>query len=356
MFFYIILFVLIILLGITCPRNKTIGTLGMGLLCFFSMFRGERVGTDTATYMDIHRMVLLYEYDYGGGILSKNWEFISSTLYNVIYNNSLSPRLAIVFFSLLTFIFLFLSLKRTKLSYGIGCIIFLILFYLSSFNIARQICACSIVLYACTFLFEKSNKKYLFFVYVFLASFIHAVSLIFVAVYLVRFIREVPYKRTTLTVVAGIIFLFNLVSPINLSELLTTLLGDVSYAEIYSDRAITTSRSFMGIMQDFAKFLVAILVLNYGGIAKKVTLPDLLFYLSIIAAIFSANAHSDIARIFLPIDFFQILYFPYIYQYNRKFIHSLPFFSFIFIHAFFTLWGAAMGSGEVVPYVLDVSL
>lgn len=354
MCFYLFLFLFILFFALCFPQSKKIGLLCFGVLCFFSMFRGAAVGTDTATYMDIHRMMQIYDYDFGG-YLSRSTEIITYNLYKFIYIHSLSPRLVIVFFSLVTFSFLFLSIKRMRLSYGVAAVIFLILFYLSSFNIARQICACSIVLYAFTYLFEDSNKKYLYFVYVILASLIHAASFFYVILFLFRLIRNFPLSRKALTIFASLLFVFNIVSPFNVSEYLTSLLGNISFSEIYSDRAVTSSRSIMGIMQDLAKFVVLIYVFNYSGTNKRITLFDLFFYLSIIATIFSANSHSDFARVFLPLLFFQIIYLPYLYKTSRRFIKSLSFMSFVFVYTFFTLWGAAMGSGEVIPYVLYMS-
>lgn len=355
MLIYIIIFSGVILTTIFSPKNKKIAIFWLLFICFLSVFRAESVGTDTKNYTNIQRMLVLYEYDYEGVSFSKNIELISSSLYEIVYKNALSRRLPIVFFSLVTFLFLFISLKRSKFSYGIGLTVFLILFYLSSFNIARQICACSVVLYSYTFLFEESKKRYLFLVFVLLSSFIHVATIFFIILYFIRYIEKIPLNKRTLTLIATLLFLLNIVSPINLSEYLTMLLGNVSFAEIYSERAVTSSRSIMGILQDVVKFASLILIFNYGKNNKKITSLDFLFYFSIIASVFSANAHSDFARIFLPLEFFQILYLPYLYQQNRNFIKSPAFLFFVIVYSFFTLWGASIGSGEVVPYVLDLS-
>lgn len=355
MFIYILVFTGIILTAFIAPRNKNIAIFWLLFICFLSVFRAESVGTDTKNYTDIQGMMQLYEYDYDGVAFSKNMEVISSSLYEFVYNNSLSSRTPIVFFSLVTFMFLFLALKRSNLSYSIGLMVFLILFYLSSFNIARQICACSIVLYSYTFLFKKSKKRYLFFVFVLIASFIHVASIFFIVLYPIRYINKIPFNKKILIAIATFLFLLNIISPINLSEYLTTTFGDISFSEIYSERAITGSRSIMGILQDVVKFVSLILIFNYGRNNKECSSIDFLFYLSIIATIFSANAHSDVARIFLPLEFFQILYLPYLYHQNKNFIKSPGFLSFVTVYTFFTLWGASIGSGELIPYVLHLS-
>lgn len=355
MSFYIFLFTLIILTSLCFPQSKKLGVLWLIILCFLSMFRADSVGTDTFAYMDVEGM--LYSYGIHSGddsLFGKSSELITVALYLIMYYYSLSPRLAIIFFSLLTFLFLYLSLRKLKLSYTIGLLTFVVFFYLSSFNIARQICACSIVLYASTYLIENT-KRYLFFVFVVLASFIHAASIFGVALFFVSLIKNLTFSRKQLTSIAIVLFLFNMVSPFNVIEILVSSFSNISFAQTYSDIAVTESRSLMGLIQDASTFLVSVFIFNYGGASRKMTFMDWLYYCSIITIIFSANMHSDIARVFLPIEFVKVLYIPYLYNCEEGFLRSRSFGAYMFVNIFFTLWGISIGNGEVVPYLLSVS-
>ena len=353
MFFYILLFLLLISLGLKFPKNRKIGIGIIVLLCFLSMFRAESVGTDTAKYMDIPAMLMVFDED-GSSFLGKKSELITLSLYVIMQYYSLSSRLIVIFFSVMTSLFLYLALKKLKLSYCIGAIAFLVFFYLSSFNIARQICACSIILFASTYLIER-KKTYLFFIFVLLASLIHAASIFGVGLYFVYLISDYSLSKKKLTLLAMFLFMFNVILPFNLIELLVSIFGKVSFAQTYSDIATTSSRSLMGIIQDTAKFLTAILVFNYGAKGKKMTLMDWFFYTAIITTIFSANAHSDVARIFLPIEFTKVLYLANLYKCDKKFICSVAYVSYMFVYTFFNLWAVSIGSGEVVPYSLSLS-
>lgn len=353
MLIYILIFTGIILTTFYAPRNNKIACLWIVLLCFLSMFRAETVGTDTSTYMDIFHMFKSYEYEDEFQLLGRGSEILISYLYFVIYNNSLSPRLIIAFMSVTTFVFLYLSLKRSKLPYSVGVLTFLILFFFSSLNISRQICACSITLYACTYLFENSRKKYLFFVFCLLASTIHSSSIICIVLYAIRYANFINVNKRTLVVIACMLFIANVVLPFNISEILISKFGTSMYAELYSDRAITSSRSFMGLMQDFLVFSSLIAVFIYNK-EKKPSKPELIFYLTILFTLLSSNAHSDVSRIFLPITIFQVLYMAYIYKIKPSFIKSPHFLLFVSINTFFTLWKISTGAFEVIPYVLDL--
>lgn len=354
MTFYILLFLFVILTSLCFPQNKTVGMLWIFVLCFLSMFRAESVGTDTYAYMEVGGMLYSYGFNSGDSLFGKSSELITVAIYLIMYYYSLSPRLAIVFFSLVTFFFLYLSLKKLKLSYCIGVVTFLVFFYLSSFNIARQICACSIILYASTYLIENT-RRYLFFVFVALASFIHAASILGVALFFVSLIKNLPFSRKQLTYIAIVLFIFNMVSPLNVVEMLVSLFSNISFAETYSDIAMTESRSLMGLIQDAATFFVAVLIFNYGDADREMTFMDWLYYCTILATILSANMHSDVARAFLPIEFFKVLYIPYQYEREERFLRSKSYWSFMFVSLFFTLWGVSIGNGEVVPYILSVS-
>lgn len=355
--FYIFLFIFVIVLSLFFPKNKYIGLLVVFILCFFSMFRGENVGTDTSVYMDVFYMQRTYEHSIYSSFNSRNnIEYITYILYTIIVEYHLSPRLIIIFFSLLTFFFLFLAIKRMKISYCIGLLIFFILFYFSSFNIARQICSAVIVLYAITFLFDGTYKKIYFFAFILLASLIHASSLLYLPLYLIVFLKNKKIcKKNILINIAILLFIINQIGAINLIEFISQKFENVSYITTYSSLTETFSRTLFGRIQDLAKFLALIMIFSYKKTDTTINLFDLLFYIIIIISIFSGNLHSDIARIFIPIQLFVIIYIPYIYGKNNGFTKSIAFIVFLVVNSFFTLWGISSGSGEIIPYILDMS-
>ena len=306
MFFYILIFVALIFSIIKNPKSKKLGLFWICFLCFFSMFRAETVGTDTANYTDYSSRISKFVIDYDGGFqIGRMLEisYLSSVMW--LYENDYSPRLLICLMSLITFLFLFLSLKRWHLPYGVGVLIFTIIFYLASFNIARQICACSIILYSYSFLFEKSNKKYLFFLFILFATSFHASSIIYLSLYLFRYIKVDRFKKSTLSNFAIALFIINVIYPLPFSEWLVSTFSSLSYSEIYAERSVTQSRSLFGILYSLIQFLPYIIIFRKCN-KEKLYIQDFIFYLLIISIILSSTANSDFARIFLPLQVYQI--------------------------------------------------
>lgn len=353
MFFYISIFIFLIFSIIKFPKNKITGIFWIVFLCFLSMFRAESVGTDTANYIDYSSKISSFVIDFDGGFkVSRMLEisYLSTVMW--LYENDYSPRLLICIMSIITFLFIFLSLKRMNLSYGIGVLIFTIVYYLLSLNIARQICACTIILYSYTFLFEKSRKKYLFFIYILLATSFHATSILYLSMYMFRYIKTDIFKKSTLTHIAISLFVINIIYPLPLSEWLVSTFSSLSYSETYSERSVTYTRSIFGILYSFIQFLPYIIIFVKCN-KEKLNTQDFIFYLSIISLILSSTANSDFARIFLPLQIFQVLYITNLYAENRLKINKAPFYYFIAINTLLVLYGASTGSGEVVPYIID---
>lgn len=351
MFFYVLLFLLLIFSIIRHPDNKKIGVFWICILCFLSMFRAESVGTDTANYTnfsnEISELIIDKNTDFEIG---RMLEISYLSLKNWLYGNDYSPRLLICVMSIVTFLFLFLTLKRMRLSYGIGVLVFTILFYLASFNIARQICACSIILYSYTFLFEKDNKRYFFFLYIFLATSFHASSILYLTLYIFRYIKTGKFKTTTLAYFAICLFLINMIYPLPISEWLISSFSSISYVRIYSERSVTSSLSIIGILYSFIQIFPCILVFIKCN-KEKLNTQDFIFYLSIISLILFSTANSDFARIFLPLQIFQVLYITNLYVEKR--LKKSPFYLFVALKTLLVLYGASTGSGEVVPYIID---
>lgn len=352
MLFYTALILLAIFCNIKYPKNKT-GLLWILILCYLSMFRAETVGTDTSNYMEytdnIEKFILIF----GQGFeIGRAIEFSYLLIIFFLYGFDLSPRFLIVIMSVITFLFLYLTLKKSKLSYSIAVLIFLLLFYFPSLNIARQICACSIILYAYTFLFEKGKRKFFYFFYIILATSFHASSILYLAGYLIHKIKTYKFNKKTLSIFAICLFFFNSLFPIPISEWAISFFGSLSYSELYADQTVSQARSLFGILYSFIQITPYIFIFNKCS-KNKLDKFDFIYYCSIISLIISSTANSDFARIFLPLQFFQIIYICHLYKSKRLKITGQPFLYFIMVNTLLTLYSLSTGAGELVPYIID---
>ncbi len=183
-------------------KDKRIGVFLLFLFFILSAFRGEGVGNDTDSYMDPHTI------QYRGTVLAdfsnlkfddvgSKVEILSNLLNKIVYDSGIQPRWIIIFFSTIMMAFLWLALRRFKvnISYALAFYVLLSFFFLS-FNIARQFCAISIVLYAFSYLQEESKKKFLFFFWVIIASLVHSIAIICIPIFFIRKIPNVTQKWT----------------------------------------------------------------------------------------------------------------------------------------------------------------
>ena len=351
---YIFLFILVSITAIIAPYNKKLAYIWLFVLCFLSMFRAESVGTDTSNYMDIAKSFEAYEnLSRDGFTIGRAMEILYFAVVILINTYLLPNKLIILFFSFTTFVFLFLSIKKSQIPYNIGILIFLILFYLSSFNIARQICASCIVLYGYTFLFEDSKKRFLFFLYLVLSTMIHASSCIYIILYCIRWFNYYKVNSVLLIVLAILLFLFNAVSPVNFIEKIASIVDNISYTQTYDDRLMATQRTFFGVLFDLIKFSSLLFLFITVIKVRRLNKTDILFYLSILSVVFSASLNSDISRIFIPIQIFQVIYVGLCIKNRWLSTKDFAFIYYVFVNAFLTLWGVAQGSGEVIPYIMS---
>lgn len=356
MFFYILLFCAVISSLYISPRNKSLGVFWIILLCFFAMFRASTVGTDTSHILDSelqeYELISLFSNNFSIG-RAIEVSYLSAMIF--VFENDLSTRLLIYFLSIVTFIFLFLAIKRSKMPYMLGVVLYLLLFYLSTYNIARQMCACSIVLYAYTYLYEESKKKYLFFVYILLATTFHASSILYLAMYVFRWFKDIKYNKNILALFATALFVVNIGMHLPVFEWLMQKITFINYTSVYSDIEGGHTGSIFGMINSFlhfAAYMVIFLKCSNFYLDRK----DLVFYLFIIVFILCQTANSDVSRIFLPLDMFQILYIGMLCSDGRLKINSLPFIAFVFINAFFVLLSVSKGFGEILPYTIDFTL
>ena len=319
------------------------------------MFRAESVGTDTTHYLDLYGSMKSYIGMSFTANLGRSLEILFSSIVTLVANFNLPSRFIVIFLSVTTFLFLHLAFKRFTISYPIGVLLYLITFYLSSFNIARQMCAASILLYGFTFLFETNRKKYYYIILVLLATTIHGSSLVYLSLFCFRFLNPNFIRKKTYISIAVCYFCVNILFPFDISAIIIGLLGSGSSYTYYAARAITHGRSFFGALEDIMVFIPLILIFNQC-VKSQLDKFDLLFYITIVCTFLISNMQSDISRVLFPIIMFQIIYISH-KVYTRKIsIYNIAIVIFIFVKMFFTLYGASQGLGQVSPYLIDFNL
>lgn len=198
MAFYLIFTLLMGCVVLFNRKGKRIGYLLLFILFFLSAFRGDEVGHDTLNYMDAdyikHRGTTLTELkdleitDFGSQV-----EALNNYMCKIIYEFQLNPRFLIVFYSLIMMIFLSLSAKKYHISLSFLLSFFVLNgLYLESFNVARQLCATSVILYAASFLSYSGKRRNNFFIWVTVATLLHSFSAIFFSLYFLYKIPKLP--------------------------------------------------------------------------------------------------------------------------------------------------------------------
>ena len=220
-------------------------------------------------------------------------------------------------------------------------------FYFLSFNIVRQCLAVSIILFGTSFLL--GDRKWLFVVFVILASFVHFSALFALSFYL---IYKVDIPKRIMIVCLFVSFFIGLVG-INLAFL------DFSAYESYIDNFNTIEES------SFSRILLRLLIncfavyfvlrkYNYGEFLLK------MFFLSICMSNIFINTHPYIARMMIYFTIFQPVYFSYLWgggfgQKKYFFYRSIDFYLFVFVYFVYWVHYLNINSGEIVPYKFSES-
>lgn len=347
MFFYFVLFFIVLILAFFF-KNKKSDIIIISLLLFFSMFRGEKVGIDTINYLSKFNP---HEFDLSSSV-QYDYEFTYLLFIKFIHAFNLSPRLLIYFFSILTFFFIVKASKRFNVSISLVCLFFVLFnFYILSLNIARQFTAASILLYAYSYLQYKDKRQFLFFIFVLFATTIHFSSILFTAIYFVKYINLNKW------VVVVFIILFFLLCTFYLNNLIEALLNTTEAIKQYGQyRSQTeeTYRSFSGQILQILELILYIII--YIEIQKDESNKSLanLFFVSILMIIFFSGIYGNIRRVLFSVSIINIICFALYFKQNRFSLKKIMIFLLIFIvfgyEVFYSL--AHKGYG-VVPYYLS---
>lgn len=357
MLFYIILFLFVVFVGVKYQDNEKVGIFLFLLLFFFSAFRGEMVGTDTSHYIQWQIGYSGVDFSEVQSITSVNrdTEFLFFFLQDFIHTHGLPPQYIIIFFSIITFCFIYLCCKKLSVNIALASVFLLVIYYLNSFNISRQFAAACMILYGYSFLLTEFNKRniLLYILMIIAATFVHTSSMFALAVPLV-FLFSIK-KKILVSIIATLYFI-NLIHPIPVAEYIASKFDVIQYGSTYSDLATTNSFTIMGVARSFLNFAVSVGVL-YCACNDKTTPSDNLFALSILLGILLGNTDSIFARMVLMVGVYRIIYCAQYFCDNKfeskaKRLQAAT----ILFYAFFALLGASQGAGGVIPYYMEFNL
>lgn len=182
----------------------------------FAGIRGLMVGTDTIAYkivyfepmqeIDSFKNFLRYIQSGSYEIGFMGWCYIIAKVFNNFQIFLFLTELVI-----LVFIYKTIYVVKHKTGIYFPLIVFYLLYYNNTFNIMRQMIACSITLYALSELII--NKKYRYITFIFLSSVIHYTSIICLLIYALYFLvnrTRDGYKFKVVIMLSIVFVYFNL--------------------------------------------------------------------------------------------------------------------------------------------------
>lgn len=304
MLFYFVFPLFVILYVSVSYKKESTGIILMLLLLFFSMFRGDMVGTDTANYMDGLYDVVRVMYSKNSFFEDNSrYEYLYYLLCILVYEYNLPDRFIITAFSILTFVFLYLGSRRNQANVAlVGLFYVLTSMYFLSYNIARQFVSISICFYAVSFLNDKNIKQYLFFLWVFVAFLFHKSSAVFLLCYFCKFFN---FNRRNIGKIVFVVYFLFVVFPITslLQQVLPLL--NISFAGNVIEEGGTYSTSLIGILYKLISGIILFKVYSYCANNEKTDLKDNLFLLYILMIALMAEGNLYFFR--LKFNFMMLL-------------------------------------------------
>lgn len=341
---------LLLFLGSFITKKKSIAYLGILFLFVLALFRDVSVGIDTINYVTYKP-----ESEHRG---LSSIQVVFYFVYGLL--PILGSRTVIVFLTTITFLFLVLSCKRFKISVAYAFFFFVLFdFYNLSLNIMRQYAAISVLLYAYSFIFEKTNKKYLFFVFLLLASSLHTSSLFFAWVYFLRFIDLSSIKRPLLIVLVVGVFLLvefylknNYLSYVSLlfennSEELASYQTSFDQAEALSGWSIGGMLIKIGMLS-INLFIFFDLVKYHDD---RLVLVSSLFFASIIVTMFFEQFFGNLGRLRYSLSIINIIAYSYYYVRSKSKYKFLLLMSVLAVYGYQYIWDLSKGSYGTTPYL-----
>lgn len=284
-------------------KYKWSGIVSILLLFFFSFFRGDEVGTDTMNYMDnIDKVVNVFLGKDSFFEDNSRYEYFYYLVCVFIYSNNFPARYIVDFFSIITFLFLFLGGKRFKINIPLLCFFYVITnMYVFSFNISRQFAAISIMFYGASYLKEEDWRKYLFFFWVIIGGLFHTSILLCLPLYICK-VLSVDRKKISKHVFR--FYIFASIVPLSaLAFYLLTIINFGSYSENYGSDGDYASEG-ISVINLIYKLLLGILlyfIFTKREHKRKTDLYDNLFIVFLLVNAFFA--YGNLATFRLKFNF-----------------------------------------------------
>lgn len=248
---YIVLLILFFIGSNTIKPTKGVVLLLALVLFVVSAGRGVSVGIDTINY---------YQNGFSNLFEGENhqYEVVFVGLCDFIRSNGLNPRCCLYLLSAVTIIFICAASRRFKTNTIFVLFFFLLFnFFTHSLNIARQMAACSILLYANSFLFAKKDNSsqrsnhcardvVLFLVFVLLAASFHVGAIIGV-VALFSFVLHFERRTINTMTLSALLIAFFAIIQIGRGLLLSRSMGLLSTIAVYDSIGSETTGTTLSV-------------------------------------------------------------------------------------------------------------
>ena len=287
-------------------------------LLFFVIvgFRDFSIGTDTQSYIAFFKNVCIYRWQIFN---ISRFEYGYVILNVIISLFTQNPRIFLIIFSfIVNFFMLQFIYKNSKIPLLSVIMLLGLLFFYNSMTMFRQYIALCLVLYSTKYIKEK--KKFLFLLFIIIASSFHISAIVSVILYPISNMKF-NIKKCLLFIVFTIIAIYIVNS--RLSSILTLFNRDGFYID-------TTSYNISNILYTIV-YLAMFIIANKLSINDTDRNDSYLFILLISISInFIAIGINSLSRLSLYFNIFSIVIFPnilykYVNFYNRTFWYILIF-------------------------------
>ena len=280
---------LILCLVAVFSKNITIKNLiswiTLALMFILTVFRADHIGYDTENYL------------YNFTVETRVSEWLTTLMYLWANYFAVDKRVILVIYGVITYI----CIPKISQKYNIQ-MPYILLFYLlggyfiMGLNIMRQIASVSLIILAIPYIYSPSfRKSLLYFLIIIVAAGLHISSIVFLALYCLRFINISKKNAIIITSLISPLIVLNII-PID--NIIKNFIPEnyESYSSIV-DRTLAVSS--LGYIANLIYLILKIYLLRY--IEDKF---NLLYAISIILTSSFLGMDSNVARIFLSLSLF----------------------------------------------------
>ena len=311
---------LVIIVSLVGKPTKKKGILVFFMLFFFTCFRGDYVGNDTLNYMR--------DFSYLGGSfqfkefedinsLSRNAEVSNILLNKLLFNLGFSDRSIITAYSIITYVFILIAQKLYKFNLLYFCLLYVLTnMFFMTFNLARQLCAVSILLVAYYYFMQDGGKNLInFILLVIFAATMHMSAFFSLLILPLRWVKLDRKVAITITGLVSGFFIISVFNPLGIIMDLFNFDYVTRYQGLYDDY----NRSLVGKLFSLF-FLFSNLFLFYSvkvkfgkdGLSQKCSTLDILFLVSIIIDSLFDAANGMMSRIAMNFSIIQCVYLAFL--------------------------------------------